>query len=66
VNKGKNEDLIKNKSVLIRLIEKEIVKRYYFNEGKIKDSLKNDNEVKKAISILSNANDYMEILNPAE
>jgi len=63
VKENKKNDLDSNKDALIRLIEKEIVKRYYFNQGKIKDSLKNDEEVKKAIEILLNKPEYDRILN---
>jgi len=46
------------------LIEKEIVKRYYFNKGQIKDSLKNDKEIEKAVEILNNKDKYNKLLTP--
>jgi len=60
---NKNNDLDEDRDVIVRLIEKEIVKRYYFNQGKIKDSLKNDEEVKKAIEILLDKTEYEKLLN---
>ena len=64
ITEDKKSDLSRNQKVIKRLIEKEIIKRYFFNEGKIKDSLKNDEEVKRAIEILNNINEYNNILNP--
>jgi len=63
VEKSKENDLISNEKTIKRLLEKEIVKRYYFNEGKIKDLLKNDEEVKKAIELLVNKIEYDKLLN---
>ena len=60
----KSNAIDKNKDQIIRLIEKEIVKRYYFNKGKIKDSLKNDKEIEKAIEILKDRDKYNKILTP--
>ena len=62
IQNEKKTFLDKNKKQIKRLIEKEIVKRYYFNKGKIKDSLKNDNEIQKAIEILSQTQEYNKIL----
>ncbi len=58
----KKSYLDSNMDEIKRLIEKEIVKRYYFNKGKIKDSLKNDIEIKKAIEVLSQSDKYNGIL----
>lgn len=65
IAEDKKSDLTRNEKSIKRLIEKEIIKRYFFNEGKIKDSLKNDEEVKRAIEILNNKTEYYKILNPA-
>ncbi len=62
IQNEKKSFLDKNKEQIKRLIEKEIVKRFYFNKGKIKDSLKNDVEIQKAIEVLSNAQEYNKIL----
>ncbi len=62
IQNEKKNFLDKNKEQIKRLIEKEIVKRYYFNKGKIKDSLKNDKEIQKAIEILSQTQEYNKIL----
>ncbi len=62
IDKEKNNAIDENRNTIVRLIEKEIVKRYYFNKGKIKDSLKNDKEIEKAIEILNNKDKYNKIL----
>ena len=64
INLIKTNAIDKNRDVIVRLIEKEIVKRYYFNKGQIKDSLKNDKEIEKAIEILSDKEKYNKILTP--
>jgi carboxyl-terminal processing protease len=64
IKNAKSGAVDKNKETIIRLVEKEIVKRYYFNKGKIKDSLKNDKEIEKAIEILSDKEKYNKILTP--
>ncbi len=60
----KSKAINKNKDQIVRLIEKEIVKRYYFNKGQIKDSLKNDKEIEKAVEILNNKDKYNKLLTP--
>jgi len=64
IKNAKSGAVDKNMETIIRLVEKEIVKRYYFNKGKIKDSLKNDKEIEKAIEILSDKEKYNKILTP--
>ncbi|MBN2639380.1 MAG: S41 family peptidase [Bacteroidales bacterium] len=60
----KKEDLNKHKSEIEELLRLEIVGRYYYQQGKAKASLVNDNEVKKAIQILSDKKEYESILKP--
>lgn len=55
-------ELAKNKDLLIRLIEKEIAGRYYYQRGKVQIGLRNDPEVNEAISILNDDKRYNEIL----
>src|SRR5690606_8688159 len=47
----KEKELIENKEAIISLIEKEIAARYYLQKGKIQIGLKNDEEIKEAITV---------------
>ena len=47
---------------LENLIEKEIASRYYYQIGKVRMSLKNDQEIKDAIRILNDQSEYQRIL----
>jgi len=62
IKHDKSKDLIKYKAEIIRFIEQEIVSRYTFEKGRIANSLKDDNEVKKAIEILSDTSIYKSML----
>ncbi len=52
-----------NKEEIIDQIEKEIVTRYYYQTGKVQQSLENDEEIKEAIAILKDKDRYNKILN---
>jgi len=58
----KNNEIIKNKEDISRLIRIEILSRYYFLEGKVSASLRDDKEVKAAIKLLSDNQKYFSIL----
>lgn len=58
----KDEDLLKHKKEISRLLEEEIVSRYYFQEGRLISSLKDDNVVEKARDILNGQTTYLAIL----
>lgn len=58
----KAKEIEQNKPVIISEIEKEFASRMQNVEGKVKMSLRNDEEVKKAISILNNKSEYDKIL----
>lgn len=53
VKHDKEQDLQKNKEEIIRLMLPEIVSRYYYQNGRLESSLKNDPEIKKAIDVLN-------------
>src|SRR5690606_38566904 len=59
---NKSEDLVKFKPEITRLLENEIVSRYYFQEGRILSSLKYDQDVEKALEVLDNRQLYASIL----
>jgi len=62
IDEEKADDLIEYREDISALLEKEIVSRYYFQTGKIEKSLRNDEEIKKAVELLSDADAYQKIL----
>ncbi|MBL7814003.1 MAG: S41 family peptidase [Saprospiraceae bacterium] len=58
----KKNDLQKHKAEIINEIEKEIVSRYYFENGLIKIGLRNDIEIQESIKLLSDLNRYKSVL----
>lgn len=62
----KNADLLKFEPEIKEILEEEIASRYYYQKGRIQQSLKNDLEVKKAIEVLSNKTMYSNILKGKE
>lgn len=62
IEKQKAKDLKKNKDQIKLLLQQEIVTRYYFQKGRIINSLKHDEVVKKAISVLQDSSQYNYIL----
>ncbi|MFN4082973.1 MAG: S41 family peptidase [Bacteroidia bacterium] len=62
----KEQDIERNKEEIIRLLEEEIVKRYYLQKGRIEQSFKYDNDILKAIETLNNKQTYNNILFPQQ
>jgi len=62
ITESKNDDLQRAKEQIIDEIEKEIITRYYFQKGKVEQSLNDDSEVKEAISLLRDTNRYKSLL----
>ncbi len=58
----KSNDLDKYKAEISELIEDEIIGRYYFQKGRIEQSLVSDKEVLEAIKILNDKTRYNDIL----
>lgn len=58
-----NLDLDINEKQIRQILTNEIVSRYYFQEGRIKNSLTFDVEIDSAISVLNNPKRYYSILN---
>ncbi len=58
----KNADLLKFEPEIKEILEEEIIARYYYQKGRIQQSLKNDLEVKKAISVLNDKQLYTNTL----
>jgi len=59
---AKKTDLENNKEAIIDMIEKEVVGRYYYQKGKIEIGLRNDKEIKEAVKLLNNKEEYTKIL----
>lgn len=62
IEKQKAKDLQKNKDQIKLLLQQEIVTRYYLQKGRIINSLKHDEVVKKAITVLQDSSQYNYIL----
>ncbi len=58
----KKQDLLKNKTEIKRLLEEEIVNRYYLQKGRIEKSLAWDNEVNEAVKVLHTPERYHHLL----
>lgn len=55
-------DLEKNRELIKELVSREIVRNYYYDGGSMQHSLRTDTQVKKAIDVLSNEEEYNKIL----
>jgi len=64
--KDKEEDLYAFKDEVIQFLRDEIVGRYYYEEGQIQANLKDDDQLKKAIEILNDQENYYSILSSKE
>ena len=56
------KNLQENKADIVDLLSHEIIKRYYFQKGEIKYSLRNDDDLKKAIEKLNNLEEFQNLL----
>jgi carboxyl-terminal processing protease len=66
IKHNKSEDLESFKEEILRILENEIVSRYYFQRGRIIHSLNNDPYIKEATKILSDKRRYQSILQPSK
>jgi carboxyl-terminal processing protease len=62
VSHDKQQDLLKNKKEIMRMLQDEIITRYYFQKGRLQNQLKDDEEILEAINVLSNSTKYSSIL----
>ncbi|MFI5135190.1 MAG: peptidase S41, partial [Chitinophagales bacterium] len=58
----KQKDLSKYKDEIKDMLEEEIASRYYYQDGRIEASLNDDQEVKKAVDVLSDPDLYNKTL----
>ena len=63
---NKRDDLVKHKTQIKRYLEEEITARYYFQKGRIEFSLKNDDDLKEGLRLLSDQNKVKIILTTSE
>ena len=62
IAENKKNELLLYKDQIKMLLEEEIVSRYYLEKGSVEAGFKYDNDVKKAIDLLHNQNQYRKIL----
>ena len=62
IKASKRDAVRANKAAIIDLIEKEIASRYYYQTGKVKMRLKNDQEIEDAIQLLRDGTKYNSLL----
>ena len=62
IKEAKKKEIYRFQKEISDQIEKEIISRYYFEEGKIQIGLRNDVEVKEAIAILKDTGKYNTLL----
>jgi carboxyl-terminal processing protease len=62
VGHDKKQDLQKNQAEVKTMLESEIISRYYYQRGRIAHSLRDDDELAKAVSILGSPAEYSAML----
>jgi carboxyl-terminal processing protease len=55
-------DLIRFRTDVQRMLEQEIIKRYYYQKGGIIEQLKDDPDLKAAIKVLQSPEEYKQLL----
>ena len=63
LKEGKKNELTLYKDQVKRMLEEEIVGRHFLDKGRIQSAFKNDDEVKKAIEVLHDSDQYRGVLN---
>lgn len=58
----KKQDLLKHKDQVKHMLESEIASRYYYNRGRIAQTLQYDKEVEQAIKLLRTPSEYAALL----
>ncbi len=62
IEEYKSQDLDRNKEMIKRMLEEEIISRYYLEDGVIEASFQHDKEVQKALSVLNDQTKYNSLL----
>lgn len=63
MDSSKNNDILKFKKEISQILEGEIISRYTLQRGRLENSLKYDEDVKEAISLIQDSEKYNNILN---
>ncbi len=58
----KKADLVKNKTEIIKVLEKEIATRYYYQKAEFEVAFDDDKDITEAIAILNNSEKYKALL----
>jgi carboxyl-terminal processing protease len=66
ISHDKKQDLLKHREEVTRLLENEIVSRYYYLRGRIRQSLKTDAELKEALRLFDEPARYQALLQPGK
>ncbi|MBQ6964063.1 MAG: PDZ domain-containing protein [Bacteroidaceae bacterium] len=59
-----DREMDRKKEDICKVLASEIVRRYYYQAGLVEESLKDDDDTKKALEILHNESEYNKILHP--
>lgn len=59
---NKKEDLVKYSAEIRQFLEEEIASRYYFQNGRLEASFKDDKELKESIALLNDESRYKKVL----
>ncbi|MBL0330993.1 MAG: S41 family peptidase [Bacteroidetes bacterium] len=65
ITHNKKEDLVKYKPEIKQFLEEEIASRYYFQNGRLESSLKDDKDLVEAFALLADMDKYTKILTTA-
>lgn len=60
----KKQDLVKHEQEITRLLESEIISRYYYMRGRVEHSLRSDKDLEQALALLGTPAKYKELLKP--
>ena len=62
IEKEKNKDLLNHRKEIEQLLKYEIVSRYHFQKGRIISTLNDDPELRRAVELINNKEEYNNIL----
>lgn len=66
INADKKDDLTKHKDEIKQFLEEEIASRYYFQTGRLGQSVKSDPDIKAAVEVLGNDSKLKNVLTTIE
>ncbi len=57
-----DREMDRRKDDICRLMAQEVIKRYYYQAGKVEDAIKKDEDIEAALTVLHNESEYKKIL----